>query len=259
MWPFDIIFRRAPAQIPIKPVKPTQPTQPTHHMDAPTTPEAAAAPAPTAPAISSVGSPLKFIATKAPVTPRGESPRGVPPDSFLIDLIAFGRRAPESIFAPNDVVDDIYARIAPQLGPWQSPLHRRAALLEALRVLAGFESSWNWQEGRDTTAGAETVTEEEAGIWQESANSIVFGMDLKELVLAEDGSLDPVKWQAAMKSDHQFCIEYTARLLRHTVRANGPVVRNEINPCLSKAAVAEFQAILAPSFTIQPGQPGQPS
>jgi hypothetical protein len=34
---------------------------------------------------------------------------------------------------------------------WDDLQHRRAAMLEVMRVHAGFESSWNWKQGVDTT------------------------------------------------------------------------------------------------------------
>src|SRR6478609_6236155 len=96
--------------------------------------------------------------------------RGTPPDSFLAELVAWGRSAPEEIFAPrrDDPHEvDIYTHLKPVLGPWQSPLHRRAVMLEVLRVLAGFESSWRWDCGRDVTNSTSvTPTTIEAGAWQ---------------------------------------------------------------------------------------------
>jgi hypothetical protein len=61
-----------------------------------------------------------------------------------------GVSAPDKIFSPNNK-NDIYSVIKNELGPWANDLERRAAMLEALRVLAGFESSWRWDAGVDTT------------------------------------------------------------------------------------------------------------
>jgi hypothetical protein len=70
--------------------------------------------------------------------------RGVPPDDFLQALVTFGQTAPDEIFVPNPNAD-IYGLIEPVLGPWNGGLiQRRAAMLEAMRVHAGFESSWNF-------------------------------------------------------------------------------------------------------------------
>jgi hypothetical protein len=169
--------------------------------------------------------------------------RGVPPDAFLGELVDWARSAPAEIFAPrkdDPGETDIYTHIKPVLGPWQSPLHRRAAMLEVLRVLAGFESSWNWTCGRDVTNGTSvTPTTIEAGAWQVSGNSRTFGADLREIAPA-DGN----RFQRVMKTDHLLAIEYAARLMRHTIRHHGPLVRSEIHPWLSREAVAQFMVLL---------------
>jgi len=90
----------------------------------------------------------------------------------------------------------VYSNVYKVLGPWQGMRHRRAVMLEVMRVLAGFESSWKWNEGRDTNSpGSVTPTTIEAGAWQVSANSMGFGQELKSLVLAKAGSLDPHVFQ----------------------------------------------------------------
>jgi hypothetical protein len=170
--------------------------------------------------------------------------RGVPPDAFLDQLVAWGKLAPNEIFEPN-ARSDVYSSVFDTLGPWQGIQHRRAVMLEVMRVLAGFESSWNWSEGRDasnpTSVTPDTV---EAGAWQVSANSMNFGQELKDLVLAKVGTLDGNAFQQAMKQNHPLAMEYIARLLRHTTHHNGPVLRHEIDPWLRRDAVAEFQALL---------------
>jgi hypothetical protein len=172
--------------------------------------------------------------------------RGIPPDSFLDQLVAFGKTAPDEIFAPNSA-KDIYWSVFGTLGPWRGIPHRRAVMLEVLRVLAGFESSWNWNEGADSTNPTSvTPTTIEAGAWQVSANSMGFGPELKSLVLAKAGALDGNTFQRAMKQNHQLAIEYIARLLRRTVNHNGPVKRHEIDRWVRKDAVAEFQALVNP-------------
>ena len=169
--------------------------------------------------------------------------RGSPPDSFLTELVSWGRNADETIFEPrrdDPGETDVYTRIAPILGPWTSPTHRIAAMLEVLRVLAGFESSWDWNCGRDTTNHSSvTPTTIEAGAWQVSGNSRAFGRDLRELAPA-DGD----RFQRAMKVDHAMAMEYAARLLRHTIRHNGPVLRGEINPWLNRDSVEQFRELL---------------
>jgi hypothetical protein len=171
--------------------------------------------------------------------------RGIPPDSFLDELVEWGRSADESIFTVNDR-EDIYTVIRPQLGPWTGLQHRRAAMMEALRVLAGFESSWRWNEGVDIT-NHHSLTHlegQETGAFQVSFNSTSFDASLRDCVRRYCGSLKIHTFIERMKSDHRFAIEYAARLLRFTTRHNGPVLRREINPWLRKEAVAEFQVFL---------------
>jgi hypothetical protein len=182
---------------------------------------------------------MNYIATKQHV-----KNRGVPPNDFLDRLVAWGREAPDEIFVRNPF-SDIYSSVLNTLGPWDSTLHRRAVMLEVMRVLAGFESSWNWDEGRDlsnpTSVTPDTI---EAGAWQVSANSMNFGQELKDLVLANVGTLDGNAFQKAMKQNHPLAMEYVARLLRRTTTHHGPVLRHEIDPWLRRDAVAEFQALM---------------
>ena len=172
------------------------------------------------------------------------SNRVIAPDDFLDQLISWGASAPEEIFVPN-AVSDIYSSIYNTLGPWHGNKHRRAVMLEVIRVLAGFELSWHWNTGRDTDNPASVTPETtEAGAWQVSADSMDFGKDLKDLVRAKAGALDGTAFQNAMKNDHELAMEYIARLLRRTTRHNGPVDRHEIDPWLRREAVAEFEALL---------------
>jgi hypothetical protein len=180
---------------------------------------------------------MSYSATKQHV-----ANRGVPPDDFLNQLIAWGKGAPDEIFEAN-AFSDIYSSVFNTLGPWQQPPHRRAVMLEVMRVLAGFESSWNWNEGVDTTnPSSDTPDTMEAGAWQVSANSMNFGQELKDLVLANVGTFDGTAFQKAMKQNHPFAMEYIARLLRRTTHHNGPVLRHEIDPWLRRNAVDEFAA-----------------
>src|SRR4051794_6308507 len=182
---------------------------------------------------------MSFVATKQKV-----ANRGVPPDDFLDQLVAWGQQAADEIFAPNDRFD-VYSSVVDALGPWQGLPHRRAVMLEVMRVLAGFESSWKWNEGRDTTNPTSVTSDTiEAGAWQVSANSMNFGQELKDLVLAQVGTLDGDAFQQAMKDNHPLAMEYIARLLRRTTHHNGPVLRHEIDPWLRRDAVAEFQSLL---------------
>jgi hypothetical protein len=181
----------------------------------------------------------EFIACKQKVHNRGR-----PPESFLNELVDWGATAPGSIFLRNDKFD-IYSSVVQELGPWQSDMHRRAAMLEVLRVLGGFESSWNWDAGRDTTnPTSNTPCTEEAGIFQCSGNSMSFSPTLKSLLLStgSDGSCQ--SFIETTKRDHRFAIEYCARLIRFTTKHHGPIKNRHINPWLRRDAVQEFQGFL---------------
>jgi hypothetical protein len=158
--------------------------------------------------------------------------RGIPPVSFLNELVEWGKVAPDDIFLPSvNHRDDVYSAVAGVLGPWQSPRHMRAVMLEVLRVLAGYESSWDWNQGTDTDADATAAkhhrirnpVEIEAGAWQVSADSMAMAPELKNLVFKRVGSLNAPDFERAMKRDHHLAMEYIARLLRRTITQNGPV------------------------------------
>ncbi len=212
---------------------------------------------------------MTFQATKAQVFNRG-----IPPDAFLEALVKWGRSSPDEIFDWNTEPGDVYDAVFSELGPWPVPfrgpewfLRRRAILLEVIRVLGGFESTWKWTEGRDVTNSSSGKPDtEEAGAWQVSANSELFGKDLRALVAAKvkdmdgDGDVDANDFRAAMKLDHPLAIEYVARLIRHTRRHNGPLYKGDerrifplnlrdekqsIYPWLSREAVDEFERLIA--------------
>jgi hypothetical protein len=182
---------------------------------------------------------MTYIATKQRVANRGK-----PPDDFLDQLVAWGKQAPDEIFAPNSF-NDIYSSVKPVLGPWKGLQHRRAVMLEVMRVLAGFESSWDWNEGVDThNPSSITPDTIEAGAWQVSADSRNFGQELKDLILAKVGTFDGSAFQATTKANHPFAMEYVARLLRRTTQHHGPVKHHEIDEWLKQDAVEELQTLL---------------
>ncbi len=192
---------------------------------------------------------MKFQATLHPV--KG---RGAPPEPFLTELVTWAKDAPDEIFAPNDDEQDVFNRLAPLLGPWESPLHRRAAMCELLRCLAGFESSWHWREGVDTTnkTSMANVEGQETGIFQVSFDSLnlddVKGTspDLHDCVRNYcDGMIDVHTFIDRMKSNHTFALEYGARLLRNNFFWDGPIKRHEIDSSLHRPAVEEFKSLLA--------------
>ena len=170
--------------------------------------------------------------------------RGTPPDSFLNQLVDWGAGAADEIFVRNELTD-IYSFGKPELGPWADERERRAAMLEVLRVLSGFESSWRWNEGRDVTnPDSDEACTEEAGILQVSGNSMNFDASLKDLVRRTQGNTDCDTFRATTKSNHPFALEYCARLLRFTTDHHGPVKRKEINPWLRRDAMAELLGFL---------------
>jgi hypothetical protein len=169
--------------------------------------------------------------------------------AFLTELVSWGRSAPEEIFSPNKNTGDIYASVRPVLGPWHDGPYRRAVMLEVMRVLGGFESDWNWNEGVDKTnkTSMANVTGQETGLWQVSYDSLPFGDELKKLSRERcaPNALTPQNFIAAMKRDHDFAMEYISRLLRRTCRANGPVLRHEIDKWLRVDSVLEFEGLLS--------------
>lgn len=198
---------------------------------------------------------MKFQATKRRVKDKVVD-KGSPPDEFLAEAVMFGRSAPDEIFAPrkdDEGETDIYTAVAPYLSPWKSLLHRKASMLEILRILGAFESEWNWTEGRDVSNPKETDSETiSAGVFQVSYNSRVYGKDLRQMLVTY-GIQDGEKFQRAMKRDHQFAFEYTARLLRHTIRHHGPTKRRQdtakyhdsIYSRLRRDAVEEFELLIS--------------
>lgn len=190
--------------------------------------------------------------------------RGIPPTAFLQELVEWGKTAPAEIFERNPHFD-IYSKVKAELGPIDEPLRRRAIMLEVLRVLAGFESEWDWKEGVDTSRLGDTTPENaEAGAWQVSYDSRRLDQSL-QLCLQRAAVHDGVTFQRKIKFDHAFAMEYEARLLRIDVKDfhrlhNGPLYKGEeriairrslrgpeqsIYPWLSQLAVNEFMQLLA--------------
>ena len=178
----------------------------------------------------------QFDACKQKVDNRGRAP-----DEFLNELIDWGRAAPEEIFKKNDVFD-IYSSVAAELGPWRGELHRRAVMLEVLRVLGGFESSWDWSAGRDiANPSSNTACTEEAGIFQCSGNSMSFSSSLRQLLNdAANGDVSCQSFISTSKQNHKFAIEYCARLIRFTTKHHGPIKYQHINLWLRKDSVEEL-------------------
>lgn len=179
-------------------------------------------------------------------TKRKVKDQGRPPDSFLNELIDWARGADDSIFAPNTVPLDVYSLVRPELGPWTSPLHRKASMCEVMRVHFGFESSWRWDCGVDTTnkTSMAHIEGQETGIGQVSWDSLRLGNGAMKPYAVAHNIETPEKFIPAMKSNHVLALDYYARLVRVNIAWAGPLIRREILPFLSRESVAEFQSLL---------------
>ena len=175
--------------------------------------------------------------------------RGVPPDAFLDQLVAWGRAAPDDIFVLN-AIHDVYSSVVGVLGPWQDLNHRRAAMLEVMRVLAGSN-----RRGTGTRAAIRQTrprslrTPLRRARGRSARTRWPWDEELKDLVMSAVRSLDGDTFQEAMKTNHPLAMEYIARLLRRTVDHNGPVKRHEIDEWLRPDAVEEFLDLLSRSPT----------
>ena len=189
--------------------------------------------------------PGTFKATKARV--KG---RGIPPDAFLSELLNWLRKAPEEIFAPSTNPGDVYNVIAGDLGPFTTSVNRKAAMAELLRCLGGFESSWRWNEGVDRTnrTSMTHIEGQETGIFQVSHDSVPLekrGTTLRDCIVRHCGANDVNAFIRTMKSNHEFALEYCARLLRVSFLWNGPIKRGEINSSMDRDALKEFENLLS--------------
>jgi len=185
--------------------------------------------------------------------------RGSAPEEFLKEMVIWARTASDYFFAPNDVFD-IYSKTKPELGPWRDILHRKAAMLEVMRVLAGFESSWDWTEGVDTSRlGSDTPENSEAGAWQVSYDARHLHPSLSAW-LKDQGINNGIIFQRKMKFDHPLAMEFIVRLLRINTKHNGPLYKGDerliirkslrgeehsIYPWLNREAVEEFRIQLS--------------
>jgi hypothetical protein len=194
---------------------------------------------------------MTFKETLAPVYNRGR-----PPVDFLEDLVAFGRTAPDEIFAPNTAYDIYSLAIAGKImQPGETNLIvRRAVMLEMMRVHGGLESSWNWDEGVDTTneASMENLIQQETGIFQVSFNSLYLDptISLGACVARYIGSFSAPSFINAMKSNHPLALEYYARLVRISIAWAGPLLSlgghsPMVLEWIRPAAVAEFHALIS--------------
>ena len=216
--------------------------------------------------------------------------RGIPPGSFIETLVYAIRKLPDNVFGTDyrsKTEDDIYSwlhkhGIISELVN-KDIVRRRAIMCEVLRVLGGFESSWDWKEGRDVTNASSNKPETtEAGIFQCSANSINFDASLVACFNWYAYVYEKPEWVDMKKSGFSFqwmsknvpgyAIEHCTRLLRFTIRHHGPILRGEIFPWISLDGIREFESLLSNTpmsndptptenfnYIIDPGHGGQDS
>lgn len=187
-----------------------------------------------------------YLACTAPVN---EDHRFVP-KAFLDDLIDAIDPLPDEVFDVNPF-HDVYAIMKGPLGPFQDLLHRKAVMCEVLRVMAAFESDWNWNEGVDITNqySLHHKEGEETGAFQVSFNSCYSKLDesgsLKACIVKYIGSLDVQAFISTTKTNHAFAVEYCARLLRFNTTWCGTL--NDASMVIANVrrdAVEEFKSFL---------------
>lgn len=191
---------------------------------------------PKAPDVPEPGAPTVSIVSSLYKDAQGS--RGAPRASFVDELFQIFLKMPDSAFEANSVTD-IYSVIEPKLGPWRGITHRRSAAFESMISLAGRESSWNWNEGRDKSASNTSAETEESGAWQTSCNARVFDARAKALL----NGISCSQYIPKAKSDHEFATLFTWYVIRGTIRHHGPVLRGEILPPMQKARVDALEAI----------------
>lgn len=171
--------------------------------------------------------------------------RGIPPDGFLDAIFAWAKTMPLDFFGPNNEID-IFSIIKVKCGPWTSAEHRRASMLYAGIVHAGYESSWRWNEAVDTTNqhSMENKTGEETGIFQVSYDSEHLDHDAMRPFALAHGLNAPEIFIEQMKNNHPIAIEYYMRLIRFNVQWAGPLKNGLIVQYLQPEPIAEAQSLL---------------
>jgi hypothetical protein len=86
---------------------------------------------------------------------------------------------------------------------------------------------------------------QETGIFQVSWDSTLIAHGAMKEFAVEKGIARVGSFISEMKHDHKLALEYYGRLVRINIKWAGPLLRHEIDPWLSRAAVSEFQTLLA--------------
>ena len=81
-------------------------------------------------------------------------------------------------------------------------------------------------------------------MYQVSANSMIYDTSLPACVDHYLGSHDTPTFIAGMKSDHRLAHEYCARLLRFSLKWDGPIERGVLAACVRRDACAEFVGLI---------------
>lgn len=175
--------------------------------------------------------------------------RGKAPFNVIKDIVLSLRQSPDEVFAPNDNYD-IFSSIKPELGPWTSLKQRAASLGAAMVVQAGFESTWDYTEGRDMSANNTSSCTEEAGMYQTSGNMNDFNKEAQDVLKPYQihmcgGKATCEEFKACTKEPNvSFTHGHFIRASRITVNHWGPIKRKEINPWLSRACASQIESLL---------------
>lgn len=183
-----------------------------------------------------------YLACRYPVSQE----HGIVPKSFLDELIDVVNSLPDSLFEKNDN-HDIYSVMLGSLGPYTDLLHRKAVMCETLRVMAAYESDWNWNEGVDVNNpnSKKHKEGEETGAFQVSWDSMVFDRSLSDCLDRITGKHDVNTFITKMKEKHALAIEYCIRLLRFNTTWCGTINHAEmVISHVRREAVQEFKSLL---------------
>lgn len=174
--------------------------------------------------------------------------RGVVPFTVMKEIIEAVKDTPKEVFAENKN-SDVYLSVAEKLGPYSGIKHRMAVMANVMSVQAGFESSWDYKEGRDMSASNTSACTAEAGLYQTSGNMNTFNAEAKEQLVPfmakHCKNTSCLEFQRCTKEPIKaFVHGHFMRASRITNRHWGPMVRKEINPWLSRACVLQIQGLL---------------
>lgn len=186
--------------------------------------------------------------------------RGVAPDWFFGYLSRYladvWNKKRTIIYAENNNFD-VFSTLKMELGPYKDDWYRLGVIGVALWVLAGFESSWRPNLGKDEGNHNPSIWGEEAGLFQTSADAMGLDPSLRvsfsnitglPVTTNESTARTFIQWSKFKTTDSDevkenhfyFAVEMCALTLRKTVHHHGPALREEIDKWVSKAAVLEL-------------------